>query len=81
MSIYGEIASAWKIDENGWMVYLVEIPANTTATVTLSAVKLENVKANSVSENEELLSGGKQLGDDVNFEIGSGKYQFSYRVE
>jgi alpha-L-rhamnosidase len=80
LSMYGAIKSAWII-ENGKFVYTVEIPANTTATITLPAVKLENVKANSMSENQKLLSGGKQLGDNVSFEIGSGKYQFSYRVE
>ncbi len=34
-SLYGEIKSGWKLEGNE-MVYTVEIPANTTATVTLA---------------------------------------------
>ncbi len=78
-SMFGEIKSDWKLTD-GEFVYTVEVPANTTATVTLPSVKLKNVKVNSVL-NSKKLSGGKQLGNAVIFEIGSGSYSFSYSVE
>ncbi len=79
-SMFGEIKSDWKISNDGEFVYTVEVPVNTTATVTLPSAKLKSVKANSTLNSKEL-SGGKQLGDNVIFEIGSGNYNFSYSVE
>ncbi len=81
MSIYGEIASAWKIDKNGWMVYLVEIPANTTATVTLPEAYLGSLEVNSESLTEELKTRATQNDNNLVVEIGSGKYEFKYPYE
>ncbi|MEN8116358.1 MAG: glycoside hydrolase family 78 protein [Bacteroidota bacterium] len=71
-SMYGKISSNWKI-ENGEMIYTVEIPANTTATVTLPNANQDNVKT-----DEDLKSGLQQLGNDAQVNLGSGKYSFSY---
>ena len=81
MSIHGEITSAWKIDENGWIVYLVEVPANTTATVTLPEAYLESLKVNSELATEELKSKATQNNNNLVVEIGSGKYLFKYPYE
>lgn len=63
-SKYGEIRSDWEI-KNGQFVYTVVIPANTTATIRLpKAAGKINV--------------GKEDGEDVVLEKGSGKYAFQY---
>jgi alpha-L-rhamnosidase len=80
LSMYGEIKSHWKI-ENDEFIYTVEVPANTTAEVTLPTAKLEQLKVNAVPLDDQLKSGAKQLANDVVLEIGSGKYQFSYPFE
>ena len=80
LSMYGKIISAWKM-ENDKFIYSIEIPANTTATVTLPAADLKSVQINSAPINEKLKSSAKQLDSNVIIEIGSGKYSFSYPVE
>jgi alpha-L-rhamnosidase len=75
-SVYGEIKSAWKI-EDGNMIYEIEIPANTTATVTLPSAELENVTVNSSQLDNDK---AKQKDNSVVIEFGSGKYRFSYSL-
>jgi len=71
-SMYGTIVSDWR-EEKGIFVYNVAVPANSTATVILPAAKLEEV------EMENTLRGNaSQTGEDVQVEIGSGTYHFSY---
>lgn len=77
LSMYGEIKSAWKIQNNEF-VYSIEVPANTTAKVTLPAAELENVKINSAPMNEGVKLSAKQMGNEVVFEVGSGKYKIAY---
>lgn len=77
LSMYGEIKSAWKIQNNEF-VYTIEIPANTTGKVTLPAAELKSVKVNSAPINSALKTNAKQLGNEVIMELGSGIYQFSY---
>ncbi|NQU54680.1 MAG: family 78 glycoside hydrolase catalytic domain, partial [Bacteroidetes bacterium] len=77
LSMYGEIKSAWKI-ENEEFIYSIEVPANTSAKVTLPAAELKDVKVNSAPISEKLKSSAKQVGDHVILEVGSGRYQFSY---
>ena len=74
-SMYGEIVSNWNIEE-GKMVYTVEIPANTRATVKLPKAKLEDV-----SMDEDQVPTSTQLDDELVIELGSGKYKFSYPFE
>lgn len=75
-SMYGEIKSDWKIEENQ-MVYDVSIPANTSATITLPKASLNETLRNgsplkSVSENFHQNEGS------VTLKLGSGNYRFSY---
>lgn len=74
-SVYGTIKSNWKIMD-GRMMYDVEIPANTSAQVTLPFAILAQVKQN----NNALTAEAKQIGKSVCFELGSGKYSFSYPI-
>jgi len=73
---YGMVSSGWKI-ENGKIILVVEIPANTTATVYVPAANAE-----AITENGKPLPGiteikvtGAENGYVV-LQLGSGKYQF-----
>ncbi|WP_167617963.1 glycoside hydrolase family 78 protein [Maribellus sediminis] len=72
-SVYGQIVSDWKI-ENGEMVYNVEIPANTTASVVLPNAGGAALQTNTKAEQQ-------RVGDDLEMLLGSGKYSFSYPIE
>jgi alpha-L-rhamnosidase len=80
-SLYGSIASGWEL-KDGQLQVMIEIPANTTATVKLPQAKLE-----SVQESGKPLAGAKgiiravQDGRAAVVEVGSGRYGFSYPVE
>jgi alpha-L-rhamnosidase len=78
-SVHGEIKSAWKID-GGNMVYEVEVPANTTATVILPTANLNNVSVNNSSLKDDKSKGAQQVGKTVKLNLGSGKYSFNYPV-
>jgi len=71
-SMYGKIVSNWR-EEKGIFVYNVEVPANTSATVVLPSAKLEEVEMKS-----ELKNKATQTGENVQIELGSGAYSFSY---
>jgi len=81
ISMHGEIKSAWEIDDNGWFVYRVEVPANTTATVTLSEAFLGSLEVNSKPATDEIKSKATQNDNSLVVEIGSGKYEFKYPYE
>ncbi len=72
ISMYGKIKSAWKI-EGGNFVYEIEIPANTTATITLPKAKME-----ALSLNEKMKKSAQQTVNGVKLELGSGDYIFRY---
>ena len=74
-TIYGQIVSVWTIDKDKF-IYTIEIPANTTATVTLPYARVADVKVN----NNSLDKKATQNGRDVLIEMGSGKYQFIYAI-
>jgi alpha-L-rhamnosidase len=76
-SVHGQIKSAWKID-GGKMVYDVEVPANTTATVILPSANIDKVKVNSASLKDDKPKGAQQDGKAVSLKLGSGKYSFAY---
>ncbi|MEA5404327.1 glycoside hydrolase family 78 protein [Arcicella sp. DC2W] len=63
---YGVVVSAWKI-ENGKLTWEVEIPANTTATLTFPTQKLS-----SITESGASIS----IAQDGTIALGSGKYAF-----
>ncbi len=75
-SIYGEITSDWKI-ENNTLTYDIDIPANTSATVLLPDAKMDKVLMNNSSLNE---NNAEQVNNGVQLKMGSGRYHFSYSM-
>ena len=71
-SMYGKIKSAWKIEGENF-VYEIEIPTNTTATITLPKAKMEALKL-----NEKMKKSAQQTVNGVKLELGSGNYIFRY---
>ncbi|NOR73963.1 MAG: family 78 glycoside hydrolase catalytic domain, partial [Draconibacterium sp.] len=80
MSMYGEIKSAWEIKGDNF-IYTIEIPTNTTATVTLPLASKSNVTVNSKTLTDELKSKAIQNDTNLVIELGSGKYEFKYPYE
>ncbi len=78
-SLYGQIESAWKIEGNT-LIYNVDIPANTTATIKLPKASLESVSINSSPLKEEKSKNIKETKEGVSLDLGSGKYQFTYSL-
>ena len=78
-SLFGKIKSDWKIEGNTFN-YEVVIPANTTATITLPEAKLDNISLNGDKPKSELLKTFKETDDGIQLELGSGRYQFTYRA-
>lgn len=74
-SSYGKIVSSWNISQNEF-TYDIEIPANTSATVTLPNAKLNTVMLN----DQSIGSNAKQYDKNVSIEMGSGKYRFRYPI-
>lgn len=81
-SLYGKITSGWKL--KGETIELeVEIPPNTSATVILPQSTRETIL-----ESNRLISSGidgihsvEQMGDQVQIEVGSGRYLFQYETK
>ncbi len=76
LTIYGKASSSWKF-ENGDFNYEVVIPANTTATVTLPYAKAEQVVQNGLA----VKTGYLQNGNNLELNLGSGKYLFKYPAQ
>jgi len=74
-SMYGKILSHWRIKDE-MLVYEIEIPANTTATVTLPEAVKSGVSMNGSPLRDEL--NAEQLEKGVQFKLGSGHYLFNY---
>ena len=72
-TLYGKVSSSWKF-ENEEFVYEVTIPANTSATVTLPFAKADQVKQDGMPLKAESV----QQNDDLQLNLGSGKYLFRY---
>lgn len=77
---YGKIASRWKL-EHGLMVYDIEIPANTRATIYIPALSEFAIKESGkpLGESKDLSIEGKENGY-VMLETGSGIYHFEVTV-
>jgi alpha-L-rhamnosidase len=74
-SVYGKISSNWEISEGNFN-YQIEIPANTTAAVTLPGAKLEAMNLSAAMQK-----GAVQRGDVVELKLGSGSYTFRYAMQ
>jgi alpha-L-rhamnosidase len=75
-TLYGKISSGWMI-ENERMTYEIEIPANTTATITLPSAQKSNIMLNGIHVNESQIS---ENGSSCVIKLGSGKYTFAYTM-
>jgi alpha-L-rhamnosidase len=73
-SMYGKIKSSWELNEKNFS-YSIEIPSNTTATVTLPNTKIESLQL-----DDEVKNVAKQSEGNVELELGSGSYSFSYEI-
>jgi alpha-L-rhamnosidase len=69
-SLFGKIRSEWKINANGHLEMLIEIPKNTLATFVLPDHKMA-VKSESGKEIET-----KKINDKYQVEFASGTYKF-----
>jgi alpha-L-rhamnosidase len=75
-SIYGRVASGWKI-ANGKFTLNVEVPPNTTATLRFPQAKLEQVtEGQKLLTNRADILSARQSGNAVLVDIGSGTYVF-----
>ena len=72
-SIHGLISSDWK-KENGKFILAVEIPVNTTASVTLPTGLVELIQINSKPVQSTWVNNDYQVGNETTLELGSGKY-------
>ena len=74
-SAYGYIGSAWTKNADGY-TYSVTIPANTSATLTLPATKLADVK---LTKGKEGVSAAIYNKGRVKCELKAGQYEFQVR--
>ncbi len=73
-SVYGKIVSHWEIQENT-IIFNVEVPSNTTATLVLPVSKNAKITINDINPN--MHSGVLATGNENNkpmFKVGSGVY-------
>lgn len=79
-SLYGNVKSAWKIEDDTF-VYEVIIPSNTTGTVTLPKAKVAAILLNGKTIKTDLKNQMQQVDENVELELGSGTYEFSYPLQ
>jgi alpha-L-rhamnosidase len=76
-SMYGPVASAWRVTDAGQFVLDVTVPANATATVRIPAAQLAEVtEGGRPLDGAPGITKAAQDGDAVRVEIGSGRYAF-----
>ena len=75
-SMYGRIASGWKIADHKFTLN-IQVPPNTTATVRLPKTRLPEVtEGQKPLTNRADISSARQVGDAVLVDVGSGQYVF-----
>ncbi|MDQ0207462.1 alpha-L-rhamnosidase [Alkalicoccobacillus murimartini] len=74
-TLYGQVTSAWKMDEDGRVKWSIDIPPNTTGLVQFPVVSAVNVREGSTQLAD--IEGLLQL-EDVTAELGSGSYTFNF---
>jgi alpha-L-rhamnosidase len=79
-SAAGLYESHWELSEDGELRFTFVIPFNATATVELPDAALDNVLLNGKSLNEVEVS-ANQTGKQVQVELSSGTWEFSYMPE
>ena len=79
-TMYGTVSSAWTLSNDKFEL-VVEVPANTRATVRLPRAQLADVtESGQALVNRPGLSNARQEGESVTVEIGSGHFLFVCRV-
>jgi len=77
--MHGTIKSSWKIEE-GYTVYEISIPANTSATLYLRSSSLKNIKeSNKKVKNSKALQILESERGIVKLKLESGTYQFKVK--
>jgi alpha-L-rhamnosidase len=80
-SLYGPVASNWSL-QDGRFLLEVELPPNTTATISLPQTSLEKVTEGRKPLREAAgILRSSQKGRIAEIEVGSGSYQFSCPIE
>ncbi len=75
-TMYGTVSSGWTLSDDKFEL-VVEIPANTRATIRLPRAQLANVtESGQALTNRPGISNARQEGESVAVEIGSGRYLF-----
>ncbi len=79
-SVHGLIKSQWEI-KDGHLIIETEIPANTTAIITLPKAAINKVTDKASGKNiAEVYENVNVKGEDVVIEVGSGTYGFEYET-
>lgn len=79
-TLYGKVAAGWSM-KGDTFVYTLSVPANTTATVVLPGAAGKTVSAGKDPlERISQVSSITRNGNDLQFTVGSGNYEFSYAV-
>ncbi len=80
-SMYGKIESSWKIEGDNFHLSTT-IPPNTTATIYLPDAQLERVTESGLAlQAAKAILGYSQEKTSVKISVGSGQYQFSYKMK
>jgi alpha-L-rhamnosidase len=75
-TMYGTVISAWTLSDDKFAL-VVEVPANTRATVRLPRTQLANVtESGQALTSRPGINNARQEGKSVTVEIGSGRYLF-----
>ncbi|WP_394186791.1 alpha-L-rhamnosidase [Metabacillus halosaccharovorans] len=76
-SVYGQIRVEWKIDSRNEMVLNVEVPANSSALISL-----QHLNPKDLSRFKEQFEGYTELESDshLKFTVPSGKYEWRYQL-
>jgi alpha-L-rhamnosidase len=80
-TVYGKVVSGWRIEDNEF-IYVIEVPANTTAVVILPATDMQSVySGKNMLTDLKTVSSISKVGNDLQFSTGSGTYEFRYPVK
>ena len=82
-TVRGDLESRWTLDENNALVYTVEIPVGSTATVKLPTAKLDNVQVNGKALRAAVpgIRDAAVKDGKVTVTAGSGKYVFQTAID
>jgi alpha-L-rhamnosidase len=76
-TLYGKVSSSWKYEGDNF-VYQIQVPVNTTATVTLAYAKADRITMNSQPLTPAVKVSMAQIQNGVTLKVGSGTYEFRF---